>query len=164
MLGLPAGTAIDILNDDNAHAYWERSDRFDMAIDLTAGRRGLSALGRVLTRWIEHLLSTKVDIEPLIEARDVDLAWYVGLDAEGTRIGDALWKGEDLNETTRSRIVGLYRLTVCDTAQELDAHALGQATGGPIYLLMGMEPEGLLRMKPQNLLTGLPITRQEVVS
>src|SRR5882672_4887646 len=39
MLGLPAGAAIDILNEDNASEFWERSDRFDMAIDLTAGRR-----------------------------------------------------------------------------------------------------------------------------
>ena len=35
-----------MLNDDNADIYWERSDRFDMAIDLTAGRRGLAALAK----------------------------------------------------------------------------------------------------------------------
>ena len=40
MLGLPAEAEIDVLNDDNAHDYWERSDQFDMALDLTAGRRG----------------------------------------------------------------------------------------------------------------------------
>ena len=52
MLGLPAAAEIDVLNDDNAHAYWERSDLFDMALDLTAGRRGLAALGEVIERWV----------------------------------------------------------------------------------------------------------------
>ena len=72
-----------MLNDDNAATYWERSDRFDMALDLTAGRRGLAALGEVIARWVAHLLAVEVAVEPLIEARDVDLAWYVGLDAQG---------------------------------------------------------------------------------
>src|SRR5712671_6153203 len=126
MLGLPAGAAIDILSDDNAAEYWERSDRFDMAIDLTAGRRGLVALGHVLGRWIEHLLAIKVEIEPLTEAQNVDLTWYVGLDAQGTQIGNALWKGEDLDEATRSRIVGLYGLTFPDAAEVLD-----EAKNGP---------------------------------
>ena len=38
MLGIPAEANIDVLNDGNADAYWERSDQFDMAIDLTAGQ------------------------------------------------------------------------------------------------------------------------------
>ena len=40
MLGIPAEAEIDIINDDNAESYWERSDQFDMALDLTAGRAG----------------------------------------------------------------------------------------------------------------------------
>ena len=35
MLGLPPGAEIDILNDDNAATYWDRSDRFDLALDLS---------------------------------------------------------------------------------------------------------------------------------
>ena len=60
MLGLPAAAEIDILVEDNAHAYWERSDRFDMALDLTAGRRGLGALGETISRWISHTLAVEV--------------------------------------------------------------------------------------------------------
>src|SRR6516164_428601 len=41
MLGVPVPGEADVLNEDNAPSYWERSDRFDMALDLTAGRRGL---------------------------------------------------------------------------------------------------------------------------
>ena len=33
--------------------------------------------------------------------RDAKLTWYVGLDADGTRIGDALWNGEELDEARR---------------------------------------------------------------
>src|SRR5215831_12768842 len=93
MLGLPATGDIDVLSDANAETYWERSDLFDMALDLTAGRQGLEALGKVIARWIAHLLSSDVEVEALIEAANVNLTWYVGLDAEASRIGDALWSG-----------------------------------------------------------------------
>jgi hypothetical protein len=158
MLGLPAEADIDVLNDDNAASYWARSDQFDMALDLTAGRRGLQALGEVIARWISHLV-TAVDVEALIEAKDVALVWYVGLDAEATKIGDALWNGEELDDTARNRIVGLFRLAVRDEDVMLD-----NARSEPIYLIMAMTPDGLLRLKPQNLVTGLPIRQREVVS
>src|SRR5262245_62779391 len=159
MLGLPAQAAIDVLNDDNAHDYWERSDRFDMALDLTAGRHGLTALGEVIARWIKHLLAMEVTVEPLTEAHNVNLTWYVGLDAQGTKIGDDLWNGEELDDATRGRVVGLYRLTFRDPAPVLD-----KAKGEPIYLIMAMTQDGMLRLKPQNLVTGLPIKHLEDVS
>src|SRR5215472_14524825 len=56
MLGLPVEAAIEVLNDANAQTYWSRSDRFDMALDLTSGREGVSALAKVMERWTEHLL------------------------------------------------------------------------------------------------------------
>jgi hypothetical protein len=159
MLGLPANAAIDVLNEDNAATYWERSDRFDMALDLTAGRRGLGALGDVILRWLEHLLVVKGTIEPLTAVREVSLTWYVGLDAQASKIGDALWHGEDMEESAHSRIVGLYQLAIPDADVVLET-----AKGEPIYLLLAMTPDGLLRMKPQNLVTGLPIRHMEAVS
>jgi hypothetical protein len=159
MLGMPAPGEIDVLNDDNAESYWGRSDLFDMALDLTAGRRGLEALGEVIERWIAHLLSLAVKIEPLIEAIGVDLAWYVGLDAEATAIGDALWNGEQLEQAARERIIGLYRLMLRN-----DKIVLDKAKGEPIYLILAMMPDRMLRMKPQNLITGLPIAQLEAVS
>jgi hypothetical protein len=36
--------------------------------------------------------------------------------------------------------------------------------GDLVYLIMAMTPEKLLRMKPQNLLTGLPVKHWETVS
>src|SRR4029450_12329025 len=96
MMGLPTAAAIDVMTEDNAQSYWERSDRFDMALDLTAGRRGLTALGQVVARWVSHLMSVEIDLEPLTEVRNINLTWYVGLDADGSKVGDALWNGEEL--------------------------------------------------------------------
>src|SRR5262249_30471197 len=114
--------------------------------------------GKVIARWIAHLLSIDVAIEPLIEAADVNLTWYVGLDAEATRIGDTLWRGEEFDRAARERIVGLYRLTLRDAGIILD-----KTKGEPIYLILAMTPERKLRMKPQNLVVGLPLAHFEAV-
>jgi len=159
MMGLPAAAEIGVLNDDNARSYWERSDRFDTAIDLTAGRGGLAALARVIEAWVGHLLAMPVDIEPLAALQDVNFTWYVGLDSNGTRIGDALWRGEDIDETARSQVVGLFRLTFRDAAAMSE-----NVSGAPVYLILAMTPDKVLRMKPQNLLTGLPVKHLEAVS
>src|SRR5436190_13908028 len=44
MLGIPAEAEADIMSDENAMHYFEHSDLFHVALDLTAGRRGLGAL------------------------------------------------------------------------------------------------------------------------
>lgn len=159
MLGIPAQADIDVLNDDNAHLYWEHSDLFHTAIDLTAGRSGIAALSEVIKRWIAHVLAVDVTVEPLVEMRDVNFSWYVGLDAEATRIGDALWNGEDLDDATQSRVVGLFRLTF------RDPHVVMEKVGQePVYLILAMSQDKIIRMKPQNLVTGLPIRHLEAVS
>jgi hypothetical protein len=108
---------------------------------------------------VRHLLGASVKIEPLIELRDAALVWYVGLDAEGTRIGDALWNGEDLDDTARDRVVGLYRLTFDDASDVED-----RVQGEPVYLIGAMTADKVLRLKPQNLLTGLPVRCLEVAN
>jgi len=159
MMGLPAAAEIDVLSEDNAQSYWDRSDLFDTALDLTAGRGGNAALGRVMQAWIGHLLSVAVEVEPLTALHDVDLTWYVGLDVNGTRIGDALWRGEDIDEATRAQVVGLFRLTFRDTPV-MDEKVRGE----PVFLILAMTPDKVLRMKPQNLITGLPIKQREAVA
>jgi hypothetical protein len=159
LLGLPAVTEVDKLNDTIADSYWARSDRFDMALDLTFGQRGLPALGNVVTRWLEHLLAIDVVIEPLSELCNVPLSWYVGLDSESTRIGDALWNAGDLDDETRSRLVGLFRLTFRDPQDMIE-----RVRGEPVYLLAAMTAGDVLHLKPQNLVTGLPIRHGEMVN
>lgn len=159
LLGLPATLDIDLLDDATSASYWQRSDRFDMALDLTAGRRGLAALGDVVTRWLSHLLAIDVAIEALTELRDTQLSWYVGLSAEATRIGDALWNGDEFSDAMRARLVGLFRLTFRDPAGMIE-----EVRGERVYLLMAMAPDEVLRLKPQNLVTGLPIRDEEAVN
>ncbi len=159
MLGLPDEAGIDVINDGNAATYWERSDRFDMALDLTSGRDGLAALAKAGELWIAHVLGLAVTIEPLTALRDAPVTWYVGLDAEATKIGDALWNGEELDDSGMARIVGLFRLTFSDARAMLD-----RVKGEPVYLILAMTPDGLIRMKPQNLVTGLPVKHLEAVT
>lgn len=159
MLGIPAQADIDVMGEDNAHLYWEHSDLFHSAIDLTAGRRGLAALAQVIERWVAHLLGVSVSVEALSAMREVNLVWYVGLDSQATRIGDALWKGEALEEAAQASVVGLFRLTFDDPQVTIDK--VGRE---PVYLILAMNPDKVIRMKPQNLLTGLPVRHLEAVS
>lgn len=158
MLGPPAEAEIDVMVEDNAHTYWERSDAFDMALDLTTGRPGLAKLGQVMTHWIKHMLAVDVEIEPLSELHDVSFNWYLGLDAAGTQIGDTLWSAGSLDMKSRARVVGLYQLQFKGSAMVVEK------TGSePVYLILAMTADKVLHMKPQNLLTGLPIQQREPV-
>jgi Family of unknown function (DUF6352) len=157
LLGLATGAEIEVLSETNTHTYWERSDRFDLALDLTAGRRGLEALGDVVADWIAHLLNIDVSVLPMTELKDVALTWYVGLDAEATLMGDALWAGEALDEATQARLVGLYQINFRDGAVMNE-----RLNGAPSYLMMAIAKDRSLRLKPQNLLTGLPLRQLDV--
>jgi hypothetical protein len=159
MLGLPPASDIDVLGDHNAQDYFARSDQFDMALDLTAGRKGLVALGDVIARFVRHVLAVDVAVEPLIEVREAHFTWYVGLDADATGIGDRLWQGEQLDEATQGRLLGLFRLTFRDPSVA-DAALAGE----PVYLILAMSEDRVLRMKPQNLVVGLPLKHLEAVS
>jgi hypothetical protein len=159
LLGLPAAVEADVLSDATASSYWERSDRFDVGLDLTAGQRGSAALGDVIARWISHLLAVNVAVEPVAELRDEPLSWYVGLSADATRIGDAIWNGNDLDSELRARLVGLYRLDFRDPSDVIE-----KVRGEPVYLLAAMTADEELRLKPQNLVTGLPIRCEEAAN
>jgi hypothetical protein len=130
-----------------------------MAFDLTPGQRGLAALGEVARRWLWHLLAIDVAIEPLRELRGAPFSWYVGLDSEATRIGDAIWNGGEIDDAMLACLVGLYRLTFRNPSNPIE-----KVRGEPVYLLAAMTADGMLRLKPQNLVTGLPILCEEAVS
>ena len=144
-------------DEDNAEIYWERSDRFDTALDLTAGRSGHRRARQGDRAPGSGIWSPSTStVEPLTALQDVSLTWYVGLDAQGTAIGDALWSGEGIDEATRALIVALFRLTFSDPAVMIES-----VRGDPVYLILAMTPERRLIMKPQNLVTGLPIRQPE---
>jgi hypothetical protein len=158
LLGVQTPADVELLNEANAGSYWARSDQFDMALDLSPGQRGAVALAEIMARWISHLLAVDVAIEPLPRLDGVAFSWYVGLDAEASRIGEMLWNGEPLDDATRSHLVGLYRLTFADPACMME-----KVRGEPVYLLAATTADDMLRLKPQNLIVGLPLHHEEVV-
>jgi hypothetical protein len=92
----------------------------------------------------------EVTITPQTSADAVDLRWFVGLDQTGTAIGNALWK----NEAPRDTMVGLFRLDFADPSVMLPDLA-----GHPVWLMLGLGSDMAVRLKPQNLLSGLPLAR-----
>jgi hypothetical protein len=159
MVGAATGVQVDVLSESNADSYWQRSDQFDLALDFTGGTRGPAALADAMTRWTSHLLGIDVALEPLTALRDAKLTWYVGLDADATRLGDRLWHGEALDDRAASRVLALFQLTFPDAGLIVDA--VGR---DPVYLILAMTSDQLVRMKPQNLLTGLPIKHLEAAT
>lgn len=149
----PAGFGeIDVMNDENAWTYWSRSDAHAMAMNIGGNSKARDGLCRAIERWISHLLGVAVKVEPLASIEDRDWRWFIGLDSEGTRIGNALWNGDTPGAGAADRIVALMRLTF------EDAHFIDKRVGDkPIYLILAMDAEKVVRLKPQNLITGLPL-------
>jgi hypothetical protein len=153
MLGGPAVTELETLDSDNAEAYFRRSDAFDTVLHLGAAdgaaRRGLATAMEV---WIRHLLAVDTRIEPVERIEDEDWAWFVGLDAEATRIGNALWTGEALNPEAAERIMALFRLDFSDPGE-----VRADIGARPVWMILATTPDRTVRMKPQNLIAGLPL-------
>ena len=70
-----------------------------------------------------------------------------------------LWNGEELDDTTAAHVVGLFSLTFRDPDVAID-----KVRGEPVYLILAMTGDKLLRLKPQNLVTGLPVRHLEAVT
>jgi hypothetical protein len=147
MLGKPAVAELDILSEATAAGYHARSDAHDLVFDLGAGRE---ALATAIHAWLRHLLSLDVAVEPVPRIDDPDWRWFVGLDAEATRIGNSLWHGG--SPQAADNLLALFRLRLPQAVAVLD-----QVRDHPIYLMMAAGPDGTLRMKPQNLIAGLPL-------
>lgn len=150
MLGGPAVTELDILDEANAEGYFARSDAFDMVLNLGGpARRGLAT---AMATWIRHLLAVEVEIEPVERIEDENWAWFIGLDAEATRIGNALWSGRELDAEAAERIIALFRLGFSDIRE-----APLEVGASPVWLILAMTRDRTIRMKPQNLIAGLPL-------
>jgi Family of unknown function (DUF6352) len=153
MLGKEPVTELDVLDDDNAWTYWSRSDAHTMVLNMGANLRSREGLARVIEVWVRHLLNVKVEVEPIANVEDRDWRWFVGLDAEATSIGNALWTGKSVDEETQSRVLALFRLAFAD-----QTYVEPRAAGHPVYLLLAMTSDRMVRLKPQNLIMGLPVT------
>jgi hypothetical protein len=152
MFGESAGASLDVLDDGNAWTYWSRSDAHTMALNLGTNPKARAGLARAIERFVAHLLNETVTVEPIAEMRDPDWRWFTGLDAEATRLGNALWRGDDLSEEEAGRIVALFRLSFADASR-----VEPKVGDRPVYLILAMGADKTVRMKPQNLITGLPL-------
>ncbi len=152
MMGGSAIGSLDVLTDETVQDYWSRSDAFSMVLDLGGNPRSRDALGRAIEVWLSHLLGLTFQVEPIERIEDQDWRWFVGLDSEATAIGNQLWKEGQVDPTEAARLIAFFRLT------ERDEPCFEPAMRGkPVYLMLAMGEDGLVRMKPQNLLSSLPI-------
>jgi hypothetical protein len=143
---------MDVMDDENAWTYWSRSDAHAMVMNIGGNPKARAGLCRVIERWIAHLLGVAVSVEPVPSIEDRDWRWFVGLDSEGTKIGNALWNGKGVDANAGERVVALMRLTIADT--RLVDERVGSK---PVYLILAMGADKVVRLKPQNLVVGLPL-------
>ncbi|MDP1648202.1 MAG: DUF6352 family protein [Rubrivivax sp.] len=159
-----------VLTEGNAARYWAgaAAGRYHMLLDLTHeltqdlghglqfrlsnARSGLPALARVLERWVAHLLGVQVQIEPVQRIDDAQWRWHIGLDAEATALLNDLYEDRLVDDERRRRLVSLFRLEFDDAAEMRT-----DVAGRPVYLGLASNAEGVLRLKPQNLLLNLPL-------
>jgi len=150
--GRPAMVEIDVLGEEVRDAYWARSDGFDTAIDIAYPQAGLDGLARALEAWVAHLAGVTCRIAPVRRIEDERWVWHIGLDRDANAILNALYEGQALPEDRLRQILALFRMEIDDTAAVRDSVA-----GRPIYLGLAMGSDGVVRMKPQNIIANLPL-------
>ncbi len=159
MLQPKAFGEMDVMDDDNAWTYWSRSDAHAMVMNIGGNPKARAGLCRVIERWIAHLMGVSVKVEAVVSIEDRDWRWFVGLDSDGTRIGNALWNGAALDSDAAERVVALMRLDI------EDARLVDERVGvRPVYLILAMGADKVVRLKPQNLVAGLPLASQANVA
>jgi hypothetical protein len=155
----PRDVELDVLTEANSPGYFARSDAHDLALDIAETREGQEAMGRALARFIRHMLGETVTIRPVPVIEDPNWTWHVGLDAEATSIANDLWHGKKVAQARLARILWLGVLEFEDSAR-----VLKRVAGKPVYLALAMDAAQKVRMKPQNLIAGLPLIPREAAA
>lgn len=150
----PREVELDVLSEDNAALYPARSDAHDFALDIAENRPGQHGLARALEAFIAHIFSEAVTITPIPTIRD--WTWHVGLDAEATGIANDLYRGKQVKQARLARILWLGAMEFADPSR-----VLPRVAGEKVTLAIAMDPANMLRVKPQNLVTGLPLIARE---
>jgi hypothetical protein len=141
---------MDILNAENVPFYWLRDSLYCFVLDVTSGSAGSVALGRVLARWIAHLLGVAVEITPQTHIDDRHWRWHIGLDAIASRRLNDLYAG--VPDTAPNEWLALFTLRFVNPAD-----ARSDVAHYPVYLGMACASNRVLRLKPQNVLLNLPL-------
>ncbi len=143
---------LEVLDTENARAYWLRDQRHDFVISMNFGRAANNAFCRVMEKWIRHFFGVGVSIRPMRAVEDQGWAWHIGLDAESTALLNGLWRGDEVEPGDLRRLLALFRLDFEDPAA-----MRADLAGKPVYMALSMNENGVVRMKPQNLLLNLPL-------
>ncbi len=143
---------LDVLDTDNGQLYWLRDQRHDFVISMNFGRAANKAFCRVIEKWIRHFFGITVDVKPLRAIEDRGWSWHIGLDAESTALLNDLWRGDEVEQGRFRRLLALFQLEFADSAA-----VRADIAGKPVYLALSMDQNGVVRMKPQNLLLNLPL-------
>ena len=143
---------LDVLDRANAALYWERESRHDTVISLTYGRAALDALCRMIEAWVLHFHGVQVAVTPLRKIEEARWAWHIGLDAESTEILNELWAGSQVEQGRMRNIIALFGMRFAEPAAMRPDIA-----GRTVYLALSANAQQEVRMKPQNLLTNLPL-------
>ncbi len=159
---------MQVLGDDNAADFFQQAGRHHFLLDLThevtndlshglifrmtRARSGLKALSNVLQKWVQHFLGVAVTIRPLQKIDDEAWRWHVGLDAEASTLLNDLYEGHEVDAGRLKRLVSLFRLDFVNP-QEMRVDVAGK----PVYLGLMTNADGVVRLKPQNLLINLPL-------
>jgi len=109
----------------------------------------------VIEAWIAHFQAVAVSVRPIRAIEEERWAWHIGLDAESSAILNDLWRGEEVDAGRMRRLLALFRLDFPDA----DA-VRADVAGHPVYLAVAANDDDVVRMKPQNLLTNLPLAAQ----
>jgi hypothetical protein len=162
---------VQVLQPDNAAAYFTQRPglgRYAYLLDMTHeiqkelphglvlnmvnARSGLKALSKVLALWVQHFLGVSVQIAPVQQVDDPAWRWHLGLDATATALLNDLYQGQALSAQRQQQLISLFTLRF-DKPQDMRADMQGK----PVYLGLAMTEQGLLKLKPQNLLLNLPL-------
>ena len=165
---------VKVLHPDNAERYFAQREglgRYAFLLDMTHelqnelphglilsmvnARSGLKALSVVLARWVQHFLGVAVSIEPVQKVDDPAWRWHVGLDVTATALLNDLYQGVELDNKRQQQLISLFKLRF-DNPQDMRADVQGK----PVYLGLAMNEQGLLKLKPQNLLLNLPLAAE----
>jgi hypothetical protein len=142
---------LDVLDRHNAVLYWERESRHDTVISLTYGRPALDAFCSVVEQWVGHFLGIRVKVRPIRKIDEPRWAWHIGLDAESSAILNELWSGAQIEPGRMRNVLALFALEFAEPSA-----MRAELRGRTVYLALSGE-DGVVKMKPQNLLINLPL-------
>ena len=143
---------LDVLTATNKNIYWQRSDSFDTVVDFRMGQAAITSFCSNLELWVKHFLGIAVKVQPLSSIEDKKWSWHIGLDRVSTRLLNALYNGEEISIGESQRMIALFRLDFEDKEVVIET-----VRNKPVYLGLAMTSDRQIHLKPQNLLTNLPL-------